>query len=922
MNTKREIVDLSAGKKNSLHFAVCVLFLCFLFSSCSSLEFSGNPYDPATPASAWAPRNLVVSQATIRFVNLKWEQGTQYMDSSRIESKVGDGIWKKIGNAIGADPEFNDFSFVPDTLHTIHYRIKALAGSNESGPAENKINPVFPFPTNLTISPVGEKIVTLNWKDNSTGEDGFRIDRKVGSNPWTLSYGMVTEEKTVFTDSNVPFETIEYRVYAFRSGHNSRKTLVSIPFDDPRVVLGEPTEITAKSVKIAVSLTEGTRLPLLARGVCYSHSPNPTTADSVIYFGGTTNQIELTLSNLFKNKLYYIRAFVSNSKGIFYSTGKTFQTLSGVPVMDLLPATLITKSSGILNGTVKSANGLPILSMGFCWSTKPNPTVLNDKQLFSTVLSGAVYLTAANLNLNTLYYYRIFITNSAGTYYSNELNFKTLVAEIKLSTNALLNITVNSATAGLLILDDGGEPIIEKGICYALNGNPLVTNNKVIMSTGSTVSLSGLNHSTKYYIRAYATNKFGTFYGDEISFVTLALSLQIKTYQYEVMTTSARLGGEIVSGNGLVITERGLCYNTTGMPKIADQKQEMGSGAGDFYTVIMNLSQNTHYFFRAYLKCSFGDFYGNEISFVTNKLLTLPALNTLAVNNVSANTAKTGINITDTGGSPISSSGICWDTKTNPENTLSTKKIIGKQLGMFEDTIKGLVPNTVYYVRAFATNETGTVYGDVISFKTKEIQVFNTVEDIDGNIYNTIQIGTQVWMLENLKTTHLNDGSRIPNMIDNQSWFLDQSGAFCIYAAIPDYSRNYGLLYNWHAVNTGKLSPKGWHIPTDAEWTVLETYLGGANVAGGKIKSTQFWLSPNTAADNYSGLSAVPAGYRVSMSSIDTYFEKVTNNCIFYSATEETKTSAYARKLSYNDAAVNRIKILKSYGCSVRCIKN
>ena len=134
-----------------------------------------------------------------------------------------------------------------------------------------------------------------------------------------------------------------------------------------------------------------------------------------------------------------------------------------------------------------------------------------------------------------------------------------------------------------------------------------------------------------------------------------------------------------------------------------------------------------------------------------------------------------------------------------------------------------------------------------------------TVTDIDGNVYHTVTIGTQVWMAENLSVTRYNDSTLIPYDMDIMGKCT--TGAYCNYNDMESYSSTYGRLYNWYAVKTGKLAPKGWHVPSYAEWTTLKAFLGGADIAGGKLKATgSGWAIPNTGATNESGFEGLPGG--------------------------------------------------------------
>jgi uncharacterized protein (TIGR02145 family) len=192
--------------------------------------------------------------------------------------------------------------------------------------------------------------------------------------------------------------------------------------------------------------------------------------------------------------------------------------------------------------------------------------------------------------------------------------------------------------------------------------------------------------------------------------------------------------------------------------------------------------------------------------------------------------------------------------------------------------------------------------------------------DIDGNKYDTITIGTQVWMAENLKTTRYNSGELIPNITDNTQWNTTTSGAFCKYDNVSSNSDTYGHLYNWFAIqDSRKLCPKGWHIPTDEEWMTLISRLGGVSVAGGKMKDalTDLWSS-GYGATNDSGFSAIPGGFRVG----DGIFSSIGDMGMWWSLTETDGAFAYYWTLTgYSNNVFHDIHY-KATGHSVRCIKD
>jgi len=193
--------------------------------------------------------------------------------------------------------------------------------------------------------------------------------------------------------------------------------------------------------------------------------------------------------------------------------------------------------------------------------------------------------------------------------------------------------------------------------------------------------------------------------------------------------------------------------------------------------------------------------------------------------------------------------------------------------------------------------------------------------DIDGNVYHPVTIGAQVWMVENLKTTRYNDGSTIPLVTDSATWSSLTTPGYCWYNnSYSTYGSTYGALYNWYAVNTGKLAPSGWHVPTDAEWTTLTTYLGDTSVAGGALKSTgtAYWLSPNTGATNSSGFSALPGHFR----SIQGSFAPIGVSGYWWSSTAFNATFSWDRYINYDNVDVYRFSNNNTNGFSVRCVRD
>jgi uncharacterized protein (TIGR02145 family) len=241
--------------------------------------------------------------------------------------------------------------------------------------------------------------------------------------------------------------------------------------------------------------------------------------------------------------------------------------------------------------------------------------------------------------------------------------------------------------------------------------------------------------------------------------------------------------------------------------------------------------------------------------------------------------------------------------------------------------VTGLASGTKYHFRIKAVNSNGTTYGSDTTFTTAGAGgnkiIFNpdltygSLSDNDGNTYKTIQIGTQTWMAENLKTTKYNDGTAIQIVKDAVAWTELITPGYCWYA---NDTISYGAMYNWYTVSTGNLCPEGWHVPSDADWAILTTYLGGDSISGTKLKEigVTHWQSPNTGATNESGYAALPGGYRSNVG----IFGSIRKAGYFWSSTENSSVDANCHGLFYDSGNFTTGNSNIKSGFSVRCIKD
>lgn len=368
-----------------------------------------------------------------------------------------------------------------------------------------------------------------------------------------------------------------------------------------------------------------------------------------------------------------------------------------------------------------------------------------------------------------------------------------------------------------------------------------------------------------------------------------------------ITQNTAVCGGDITSDGGLEVSARGVCWSLRPNPTIIDSLTKDATGKGKFVSNIKNLLPDTTYYVRAYATNGDGTAYGLQVTFRTLKV-TIPVLSTTEVTNETETCVISGGNITSNGGSAITQRGVCWNTTGKP-TVENSKTVDGTGDGKFSSSLSGLTPQTQYYVRAYATNKTGTAYGETLSFFT-----YGTFTDLrDGHVYKMVTIGTQTWMAENLAYLPVSASAVTVGSEDSGN-----DGKSFYY--INDNSK-YGVLYNWHAALTA--APAGWHLPTDAEWTTLINYLGNESDAGRKMKSTTGWISPNTGATNSSYFTALPGGAR-----IDNSFNGVGIDGVWWSSTEYDTNSALARTLRKNYIPIDKIYSNKYFGFSVRCIRN
>ena len=507
--------------------------------------------------------------------------------------------------------------------------------------------------------------------------------------------------------------------------------LVSCNPKEPVVKTQAVSEIAATSAIGGGDVVEDGRADVTERGVCWSIVENPTIADAHTSDGAGLGSFVSNITGLEPNTTYYLRAYATNSEGTSYGDQVNFMTLEEMielATVKTLLVTSITSTTAVAGGDVTADGGTEVTAKGVCWSTSQEPTI-EGEHTENGAGTGEFTAELSGLEQNTTYYVRAYATNKEGTAYGEEVTFTTLqenvVVKPIVTTLEIAGLSQTTAVAGGNVTSDGGAEVTARGVCWSTSQEPTVEGEHTTDGAGTgeyQSNLSGLTANTTYYVRAYATNIEGTAYGEEISFTTLEEHIVVEPTVVtvsvsEVTETTAVTGGNVTSDGGGEVSARGVCWSTSQDPTVEGSHTTDGTGTGEFVSNLTDLNDNTTYYVRAYATNEQGTSYGEQMSFTTVKHIDLPEVTTVEPTEIATTSAKTGGNVTSDGGGEITAKGVCWSTSQNPtlSDSFSTD---GIGLGEYLSIINGLTINTTYYVRAYATNEAGTAYGEEFSFTT------------------------------------------------------------------------------------------------------------------------------------------------------------------------------------------------------------
>ncbi len=366
-------------------------------------------------------------------------------------------------------------------------------------------------------------------------------------------------------------------------------------------------------------------------GMRVSKTDGKTIATVVETAADGSFSIEVTPEDVHHNYYLWVEAdSLYGSRSVTlekFPYGRQMFSLGVVQVEGPVPPTVqtaavqaIAANTAASGGNITAIGGSAVVRRGVCWSTLQLPTVA-DPHTTDGRGPGEYTSQMTGLSVNTVYYVRAYATNSVGTAYGEQFEFRTADGLPTLRTDSVTSITATTATCGGEVLADGGFAVTARGVCWSTATQPTISNNHTTDNIGLgpfASSLTGLEPATTYYVRAYATNPAGTAYGEQRTFTTQSgLPTVVTAAATAVSATSITIGGTVEADGGFAVMARGVCYGTQPNPTLANQHTTDGSGTGAFGSSITGLQSNTTYYVRAYATNAVGTAYGEVVTVVT-----------------------------------------------------------------------------------------------------------------------------------------------------------------------------------------------------------------------------------------------------------------------------------------------------------------
>lgn len=646
----------------------------------------------------------------------------------------------------------------------------------------------------------------------------------------------------------------------------------------PTVNTEPATNITTTSAQLNGFVTEVAGHPILERGFLFAD--NDQLIGATDYAAGSGGgSFHSMVSDLQMGTRYYYRAYAHTTLGTTFGDILYFDTQSELPEVHTLMVTDTGIHRANCGGNVTFDGGSAVTARGICWSTAQNPT-LNDSHTDDGNGLGVFTSHITGLTPDTTYYVRAYATNSVGTAYGDQRSFTTtspffcgfdtvtdydgnVYHTVEIGQQCWLkeNLRTTHYADGTDILPGGATFSATVAYRYAPNDNSsnvpfygYLYNRAAVMrgaptSNANPSGVQGIcpdgwhvpSGAEWMQLIHYVRSKSQYWCNGDSSFIVQALAsptgyiyqsgspfespYTIKggnPNEYNATGFSALLAGNALANN----------FGISALFQSTDPTKAFCMSKDAFSPTLQGFNAPIS------VRCLLDD------SGLGGSVVAEPSVTTQMVTDITSCSAQCGGFVSGRGGADVTSRGVCWSTVPNPTvNDSHTADATGN--GGFKSVLSGLTPGTTYYIRAYATNSVGTAYGEEQSFTAthpvadsvlidaQTCPGANTMMDIDGNVYKTVQIGLQCWMKENLRTTRYADGTVIPIGYIRYHDVAHRYSPF----GMESLASRYGWLYNWPAVMHGDstsntnpsgvqgICPNGWHVPSMEEWQQLRQYL-------------------------------------------------------------------------------------------------
>ena len=644
------------------------------------------------------------------FSGIDWATGS-YFVKNEIDPKGGENY---------TIVSTNQLISVPYAIHA--KTAESVVGFSTSGKlptvSTNKVEEFIPDASNIGL---GRHLKITHTVTDDGGETVLKRGFCISENPNPTTAGKTvsngdgntlgaSEDYFMDVTSNKKYYVRAFAVNTKGTAYGNEMVITTMDIKIPTVSTISVTDVSYREATVAGNVDNtGNQKPRI--GFCVGTQAGVSASNAMVIYCDSLTNFSTKLYNLQHSTTYYVRAFAENLAGIGYGNELSFSTLKIFkPNIQTISVDSVGYTNATISGKIINDGGDAIESSGMCIGITNTPTI-NDIFAYNNNGTGpSIQAITNNLAPNTTYYARAYAKNSAGESYGNAIKFSTLTIDI--ITNEVKDISLFEANFNGELKHIGNLSNYETGFCYSEQPNPkssdLIASNWY-NTNPFTVNANNLNSNTTYYVRAYIRINGNYAYGNEVTFKTPSITLTTLPVT-NIKGTKANVDG-IVSDSS-VVTQNinlGFCYGTSPNPTINDLLVNNWNnyGSSKLQSQITDLKPNTTYYVRAFIKSNSDKVvYGNEVSF-TSGTVKLPTITTDSVSEINLYQARFFKTIVDDGGE-VSEEGFCIATHTIP----TIKDIVNS--GYTND----LNMNTKYYVRAYAKNAAGIVYGNELTFKT------------------------------------------------------------------------------------------------------------------------------------------------------------------------------------------------------------